>query len=85
MNTFSRIAPLALLILPLLGACQRQEQRSATAAPPAASTTTAPAPETMLGKTVDTALRKARDELETGNIDISRGVDIETGKIVGTD
>ena len=81
MNTSLRIVPLALLVLPLLGACQRQEQRATTgAAAPSASSTAAAAPETMLGKTVDSALRKARDELETGNIDISRGVDIQTGK-----
>lgn len=81
MNTSLRLVPLALLVLPLLGACQRQEQRSSTAAPPAAtSTTAAHGPETMLGKTVDSALRKARDELETGNIDLSRGVDVQLGQ-----
>lgn len=78
MNAF-RLAPLALLVLPLLGACERHEaNNSATtgATPAAAATTTAP--QTVLGKTVDAALRKARDELEAGNIDISRGVDVHT-------
>ena len=79
MNTSSRLVPLVLLALPLLGACQRQEQHLSTAPAPAASSTASPAPQTMLGKTVDSALRKARDELESGNIDISRGVDVRTG------
>lgn len=80
MNTF-RLVPLVLLALPMLGACQRQEQqRATTAAPPAASSTAAAAPQTILGKTVDSALRKARVELETHNIDITRGVDIQTGE-----
>jgi hypothetical protein len=80
MITPRHIAPLFLLALPLLGACQRQEQRSSTTATPAASTSAAPAPQTVLGKSVDAALRKAREELETSNIDISRGVDIQTGE-----
>lgn len=78
MNTSFRLVPLVLLALPLLGACQRQEQSVTTAAAPAASSTAAAAPQTVLGKTVGAALRKARDELESGNIDISRGVDVQT-------
>lgn len=80
MNMSSRLAPLVLLAIPLLGACQRQATNApAAAAPPASATSaTAAAPQTMLGKTVDSALRKARDELESGNIDISRGVDVRT-------
>lgn len=78
MNTSFRLVPLVLLALPMLGACQRQEQSVTTAAAPAASSTAAAAPQTVLGKTVDAALRKARDELESGNIDISRGVDVQT-------
>lgn len=78
MNTSFRLVPLVLLALPLLGACQRQEQSVTTAAAPAASSTAAAAPQTVLGKTVDAALRKARDELESGNIDISHGVDVQT-------
>jgi hypothetical protein len=74
-----RLAPLALLALPLLGACQRHEANTpatTTATAGAAATTTGR--QTVLGKTVDAALRKARDELESGNIDISRGVDVQT-------
>ena len=80
MKTSSRLAVLTAALVPLLGACQRHEQQTA-ATPPAASTTAgAPStPQTILGRTVDTALRKARDELEKGNIDISRGVEVRTG------
>jgi hypothetical protein len=79
MNTSLRLAPLALLILPLLGACQRQEQRATSAGTPAASSTAAPAPETVLGKTVASAIDKARHELESGNIDLTRGVNVHVG------
>ena len=82
MITSRHLAPLFLLALPLLGACQRHETTPSAAAPAAATTgtaTTSTAPQTVLGKTVDSALRKAREEMETGNIDISRGVDIQTG------
>lgn len=81
MNAF-RLAPLALLVLPLLGACQRHAADASVASAPAGGTVAAPAttsaPQTMLGKTVDAALRKAREELESSNIDISRGVDVQT-------
>lgn len=66
------------LVLPLLGACHRD-------APPAAghgtpdATAARGAPQTVLGKSVDAALRKAREELETGDLDISDGPRIEIG------
>lgn|GEM_PF-428589 len=82
MITSRQLAPLLVLAaLPLIGACQRHEANTSAAAPAAAATTAAAAaPQTVLGKTVDSALRKARDELEKGNIDISRGVDVQMGE-----
>jgi len=84
MITPRHVAPLLLLALPLLAACARHEA-STSAAATAPAGTAAPAvapaaPQTVLGKSVDAALRKAREELETSNIDISRGVDIQTGE-----
>jgi hypothetical protein len=80
MNTLARIATLALVASPLLGACQRQEQHASSTATPAASSTTASsAPETILGKTVASAIDKARRELETGNIDLTHGVNVQVG------
>jgi len=80
MNKTPHIALLLLgLSLPLVGACSR----SSAPAPPAASSpapvTTASTnsePETVLGKTVEGAMRKARQELETQNIDIGDGMRI---------
>ncbi|MEO6263589.1 MAG: hypothetical protein ABIO58_01225 [Luteimonas sp.] len=37
-------------------------------------------PQTVLGRTVDSAMRKARSELETGNLDLSHGVNISVGQ-----
>src|SRR5690349_20998755 len=56
------------LALPLLGACHRD-------APPAGhpAADAQGAPQTALGKSVDVALRKARAELETSDLDISNG------------
>jgi hypothetical protein len=62
------------LALPLLGACHRD-------APPAGNpgADAHGAPQTALGKSVDAALRKARTELETSDLDISNGPDIQIG------
>lgn len=78
MNTF-RLAPLLLLALPLLGACERPHATPSASAP-AASSSTGAGPETMLGKTVASALDKARAELENGNIDLSNGVNVQVGE-----
>lgn len=37
-------------------------------------------PQTVLGRTVATAMGKARHELETGNLDLSHGVNISVGQ-----
>jgi hypothetical protein len=81
MITPRHIATLLFLALPLLGACERHEATtSAAATAPTRTAAPAAAPQTVLGKSVDAALRKAREELETRNIDISRGVDVQTGE-----
>ncbi|HSR64678.1 MAG TPA: hypothetical protein VLM17_03610, partial [Xanthomonadaceae bacterium] len=76
MNT-TRLAPLLLLALPFLGACERPHA-NAPANAPVAGSTGAP-PETMLGKTVASAIEKARHELENGNIDLSHGIKVDVG------
>ena len=77
MNAFRPAPPLLLALLPILATsgCER----AAAPTPPVASTAPAPAtatPHTALGRVVDTALQKARREMETGNISISGGVHI---------
>lgn len=59
--------------LPLLGACQR----SATA-PAADTAATAPdaGPQTMIGQAVDKGMRKAREELERGNLGLNGGIKV---------
>jgi hypothetical protein len=71
-------ALLAALVASLLGACN---QSPAPVAPPAGTAMPAAstAPETVLGKSVAAGLRKAREELETSNIDLDKGVDVRTG------
>ncbi|NUS37687.1 MAG: hypothetical protein HOQ02_01490 [Lysobacter sp.] len=73
MNT-TRLAPLVLLALPFVGACERPH----ASAPPAQAAASAQ-PETVLGKTVASALDKARKEMETGNINLNHGVDVDVG------
>ncbi len=63
------------LTAPLLASCEN------TAPPPAASSISQPGapattPETVIGRTVASAIQKARTELETGNLDLSHGVNI---------
>lgn len=66
MNTTTRALVLATLSAALLVACNRS-------APPADPGTATPAsgPQTVLGRTVDRAMAKAREEMATANIDIT--------------
>jgi hypothetical protein len=77
MTTFSRSTLLlAALSLPsLLAACNRPS----TPAPPATAAANGGQPETVLGKAVGAAIEKARHELETGNIDLGNGPNIDIG------
>lgn len=62
-----------LLLLPLLGACQRSTPAPATdtaAASPSAG------PQTMIGQAVDKGMRKAREELERGNLSLNGGIKV---------
>jgi hypothetical protein len=80
MNKTPRFSLILLgLSLPLVGACNRSGA-PAPAATPASTASTGSAPETVLGKTVEGAMRKARRELETQNIDIGDGMKIGVGK-----
>jgi len=81
MNKTSHLAVLLLgLSLPLVGACSRSTAPAPDGASAPASTastaSTAGEPETVLGKTVDVAMRKARHELETRNLDIGDGMKV---------
>ena len=78
MNTSLRIPTLLLaLALPALAACHRDD---AQAPPTAGNAPASTEPQTILGKSVDKALRKAREELETGNLSLNDGVDIQVGE-----
>jgi hypothetical protein len=61
-----------------LSACNRSP---APAAPTAGTPTPAASgePQTILGKSVAAGLRKAREELETSNLDLDNGIDVHTG------
>ena len=78
-TTRASLVPLlfASLALPLLGACNPASQPAATTQPAARSTTTPAQPQTALGRMVDNGVRKARNELENGNIDIDGHVSIQ--------
>ena len=77
MNTSLRVPALILAIaLPALAACHRNDAQ----APREAATAASSEPQTILGKSVDKALRKARQELETGNLSLNDGVDIQVGE-----
>ena len=78
MNKKTPFAVLLLgLALPLVGACNRSSAPAPNgAAAPAATASASSAPETVLGKTVDGAMRKARHELETRNLDIGDGMKV---------
>lgn len=77
-TTSSRAALLTALFLttPLLASCQQASSPNPTSSTVASS---AP-PQTVLGRTVDNAMRKARTELETHNLDLSHGINISGGK-----
>jgi hypothetical protein len=70
---------LLALALPALAACQREAQVPRDTDAATASTAASDAPETILGKSVEKALREARAELERGNLDLNKGVDISIG------
>jgi hypothetical protein len=72
-------ALLLALALPALAACQREAQAPRDTDATQASTASSDAPETILGKSVEKALREARAELERGNLDLNKGVDISIG------
>lgn len=74
MNTFR--TSLCIALLASLTACH---DRTPAASAPAAQAGTGGAPQTMLGKTVASAIDKARAELENGNIDLSNGVNVDVG------
>lgn len=77
MNMKTRTTLLLALSLPLLGACNQAANRSQTAT--TADTTASDAthtPQTMIGKAVDKGMRKARAELEHGNLSLNGSVHI---------
>jgi len=79
MNKTPHVALLLMgLSLPLVGACNRSSAPAPAASTPAPGSTasTNSGPETVLGKTVEGAMSKARHELETQNIDIGDGMRI---------
>ncbi|WP_166207573.1 YggN family protein [Cognatiluteimonas telluris] len=67
---------LALSFVAVLGACDRARAPTAT---PAAATTGGTHPETMLGRAVESAMTKARHELETSDLDLGGGSDVRLG------
>jgi hypothetical protein len=67
---------LALSLSPLLAACDREPAPAPAATAPAAAATE---PRTVLGRTVDQAMRAARRELESGNLDLGDGMGIDFG------
>ena len=81
MNKTPHVALLLMgLSLPLVGACNRSSAPAPAASTPApapgSTASTNSEPETVLGKTVEGAMSKARHELETQNIDIGDGMRI---------
>jgi len=75
MKTAPRIALLTCLVVaPLMAACSADEPT-----PPPASETTSNGARTALGRTVESALREAREEMATENIGIGSDMDIDIG------
>lgn len=72
-------AALLALSLPLLGACGNQSSSPAPTTPVTDSTAASPnaGPQTMIGKAVEKGMREARQELETGNLDLNGGVHVK--------
>lgn len=64
---------LCIALLASLAACQDRTP------PPATQASASGGPDTMLGKTVASAIDKARVELEHGNIDLDKGVNVDVG------
>lgn len=81
MTNFHRhCAMLAMsLCVPLLASCENKAPPApaASESQPGAPGTT---PATVIGRTVASAIQKARTELETGNLDLSHGVNISVGQ-----
>ncbi|MDQ3618086.1 MAG: YggN family protein [Pseudomonadota bacterium] len=77
MNKSHRIAGAVLLLLPLLAGCQPDSTPPATE--DAASPSASEGPRTALGRTVDKALREAREKMATENIDINGDMGIRIG------
>lgn len=78
-----RLIPSTLLLalaLPALAACQRDARAPKDAGTPPASAAADGGPQTILGKSVDKAMREARRELETGNLSLNHGVDVQVGE-----
>lgn len=74
MRTAPRIALLTCLVVaPLMAACSADEPT------PSASGTTSNGARTALGRTVESALREAREEMATENIGIGSDMDIDIG------
>lgn len=78
MNTYCATALLLVLALPSLAACHRNDAQAPRDAGNTAATPDAP--QTIIGKSVDRALREARRNLETGNLSLNEGVDIQMGE-----
>lgn len=80
MTTPLRASALLLaLALPTVAACHRESQAPQDAGNAPAATAASEGPQTVLGKSVEKALREAREELERGNLDLNKGVDISIG------
>jgi len=70
---------LCIALLASLAACQAKAPSNAPAGTPAAQSTANAEPETVLGRAASAAIEKARHELETGNIDLGNGPNIDIG------
>ena len=78
MNTTPRIALFTCLaIAPFMAACSADEPTASQAAQAQQQGTDAP--RTALGRTVENALREAREEMATGNIGVGGDMDIHVG------
>lgn len=76
MNTQPLRLTLATLALGLLVACGNQNTPPASTTDPAST-----GPQTALGRTVDRAMSKAREELATTNLDLNNTVQVRSGGV----